>query len=180
MGDLMLRLPDFYQNSDQVRELQRVLERMTDEAEDALAETLAQLFPETAYGWGLRLWEEAYGIGVDLSRPTEYRRSRVVAKLRGQGTSTVSMIQSVAESYTNGQVEIIEQSGEFHFVVKFVSRYGVPPNIEDLQAAINEIKPAHLAYVFEYLYRTWGQVKAHTWDDLKRNTWNQVREGELS
>ena len=180
MNELMLRLPECYQNSVQVRELERILGNMTGGAADAVEETLDQLFPQTAYGWGLRLWEEAYGIPVDLSRPLEFRRTRVISKLRGQGTSTVEMIQSVAESFTNGRAEIVEHNDEFYFVVRFVSQYGVPPNIEDLQAAINEIKPAHLAFIFEYLYRTWGQVKPFTWGALAMRQWRDVKESELN
>lgn len=179
MTDLMVKLPEHYQNSPQVRELQRVLGLMADEAEGALEETLAQFFPQTAYGWGLELWERAYGIPVDLSKPLEYRRTRVISKLRGQGATTVAMIQNVAESFSNGQVEIEEHNDEFYFVVRFTSNYGVPPNIEDLRAAINEIKPAHLAWLFEYLYRTWGQAGAYTWGALAEHTWDDLKGGTL-
>ncbi|QNL45707.1 YmfQ family protein [Oscillibacter hominis] len=178
MSDLMVKLPPCYQNSAQVRELQRVMGEMTGAAGESVEELLLQLNPRTASGWGLSMWEEAYGVPVDLSRPEEYRRSRLLSKVRGQGAATCELIRSVAESFTNGEVEIVEHNSEFYFVVKFVSRLGVPPNIDDLRSAISEIKPAHLDFIFEYLYRTWGEVKPLTWGQAKTHTWGEIREGE--
>lgn len=179
MTDLMVKLPAHYQNSPQMRELQRVIGLMGNDVEAARDELFAQLSPKTAYGWGLELWERAYGISVDLSKPLEYRRTRVVAKQRGRGATTVAMIQNVAESFTNGQVAIEEHNDESYFVVRFTSNYGVPPNIEDLRDAINEIKPGHLDWLFEYLYRTWGQLTPYTWGALAAHTWDELKGGTL-
>lgn len=176
--DLMLQLPELYR-SIPFAELQRVLGEMCRRAGADLELTLRQLWPQTASGWGLELWETAYGIPIDLSKDEEFRRTRVISKLRGQGTPTVSLIQAVAASFANGQVEVVEHSDEYYFVIKFVSVMGVPPNIEDLAAAVNEIKPAHLSFMFEYLYRLWRDLKSYTWRELSRKTWQDVREASL-
>ncbi|MGI6029756.1 MAG: putative phage tail protein [Candidatus Heteroscillospira sp.] len=179
-AELIMQLPEFWRKSAPLCELERVLGAAAAAAEADKEFTLRQLWPQTATGWGLELWERAYGIEPEAAKDEDYRRTRLTAKLRGQGTATVQLIQAVAQSFTNGEVEIAEYNGEARFVVKFTSRYGVPPNIEDLTAAIRDIKPAHLDFVYEYLFRQWGAVKTRIWGELKNNTWQQVREGDLA
>lgn len=176
--DLMLKLPEFYR-SVPFAELQRVLGEMVRRAGEDVDFTLAQLQPQTASGWGLAMWETAYGIPVDVTKDLEFRRSRLLSKLRGQGVPTISLVQAVAASFANGEVEVIEHNDQYYFVVKFVSILGVPPNIDDLTAAINEIKPAHFNFVYEYIFHQWGLFKPYTWGQLASRTWKDLREGEL-
>lgn len=177
--DLMLQLPDFYR-SVPFAELQRVLGEMVRRAGEDVDFTMAQLWPQTASGWGLAMWETAYGIPVDVTKDLEYRRTRLLSKLRGQGVPTISLVRAVAASFANGEVEVIEHNDQYYFVVKFVSILGVPPNIDDLTAAINEIKPAHFNFVYEYIFRQWGLFKTYTWGALESRTWKDLREGQLS
>lgn len=181
MSDLIGQLPRYYRDSPQVAELERVLGVQTGALSAAHADTLAQLFVDGAT-WGLDLWEQWTGLPTDPSRPYAYRRSRITSKLRGQGTTTLGMIRDVAESFSNGEVEIDEQAAEYTIVIRFVSELGVPPNISDLMDTVNEIKPAHLAVRYEYLYRTWGQLAATgmTWGQVGQYTWGEIREEELS
>lgn len=133
--------------------------------------------------WGLNLWEMAYGLQTEAKKPYEYRRNRIISKMRGQGTVTAAMIQNVAESFAGGDVEVIENSKEHRFVIKFVGLYGVPPVLNDLSAAIDEIKPAHLAYSYAYTYLTWPMVDTANvtfseldaleliWTEFERGEW---------
>ena len=177
--DLMLQLPEFYR-SVPFAELQRVLGEMVRRAGADVDFTLAQLWPQTASGWGLAMWETAYGIPVEAAKDAEYRRSRIISKLRGQGTPTAELIRAVAASFANGEVEVVEHNDQYYFAVRFVSVLGVPPNIDDLKAAVNEIKPAHLNCIYEYVYRQWGLFKPYTWGQLAGRTWKDLREGQLT
>ncbi len=179
MRELIRELPLHYRASAPDAELQRVLSLLAAEAEASVDLTMAQLFPSTASGWGLELWERAFGISVEREKDEQFRRTRIISKIRGQGTTTLEMIRVVAAAFVNGDVEVIEHSGQYSFTVKFVSIIGVPPNIQDLTAAILEIKPAHLTFDYQYTYRTWGQLQAYTWGQLSGNTWADLREGQL-
>lgn len=99
----------------------------------------------------LEYWEKLYGLPTDLSLSTAERRERLRSKMRASGTATVAMIQNVVESFLNGKAEIIERPSDYAFDVKFISVIGVPGNLEILDAALDDVKPAHLAY--RYLYR---------------------------
>jgi len=137
-----------------------------------LDNVLNQFFVDTA-DYTLSRWEKQLGIPVNENIATEFRRSRIKSKLRGQGTITVAMIKNVAESFQNGEVNVIEDNANYSFTIKFVSTKGIPPNISDLQKAIEDIKPAHLAYTLAYTYNTWSQVSSYKWSDVSSLTWEQ-------
>lgn len=179
MSALIDRLPSYYRESRQIAELERAVGASAEALRLAKEDVFAQLWVDTAT-WGLDLWEKALGLKTEAGKSLDFRRSRVRSKLRGQGTTTAAMLQNVAESFSNGAVEIIEHPAESRFEVKFVGTVGVPPNMDDLTAAIDDIKPAHLAYTYIIIYRTWDQAAAMTWDQAGAYTWNQLKEGDLS
>lgn len=145
-----------------------------DNYNNAIADIKNQCFIETAT-WGLKFWEEMFSIPIDESRPYQFRRSVIKAKLRGSGTVTVNLIKNVAESFANGDVEVVENITPYTFGVKFVGNKGLPPNLDDLKKAINEIKPAHLAVTYIFTYNTWGMISDKTWADCNALTWSQLR-----
>ena len=179
MSTLIDLLPPYYRESRQIAELETALGDLAKSLQLAKEDVFAQLWVDTAT-WGLDLWEKALGLSTEGGMDTDYRRSRCRSKLRGQGTTTAAMLQNVAESFSNGAVEIIEYPAEARFEVKFVGTVGVPPNMDDLTAAIDDIKPAHLAYTYIIIYRTWDMVAGMTWDQAGAYTWNQLKEGDLS
>ena len=164
-----------YQNSPEVSDLQNAIGGEAQKARDACNDLLLQLNVDTAT-WGLGLWEDAYGIPHDVTKSYDFRRSQVKAKRRSQGTTTIDMIKNLAESYSNGDVDVIEHPEQYSFDVKFIGTIGIPPNMDDLTKAIEEIKPAHLTYIYIYVWITWDMVEAYnyTWDgwDAKGLTWD--------
>lgn len=110
-----------------------------------------QLNVDTAT-YGLKAWEEAYGIPVDVSKSDTERRERIKSKMRGTGTVTAAMVANVAQSFTGGEVTVVEHPETYSFTIKFSGQLGVPKRIDDVTAAIDEIKPAHLAFDYEYSY----------------------------
>ncbi|MEA4955758.1 MAG: putative phage tail protein [Pseudoflavonifractor sp.] len=172
-------LPERLRLVPEIYAMEEALGEQADRAGAALEDAKAQLVLDTAT-WGLDLWEAALGLTTEAGKSLDFRRSRVRSKLRGQGTTTAAMLQNVAESFSNGAVEIIEYPAEARFEVKFVGTVGVPPNMDDLTAAIDDIKPAHLAYTYLIIYRTWDMVAEMTWDQAGAYTWDQLKEGDLS
>lgn len=108
----------------------------------------AQLSVDTAT-WGLDIYEKELGIKTDYSKSYADRRAVVKSKMRGSGKVDRTLIKLVADAYTNGDVVI---SFDGHIIVKFTSVRGIPPNINDLQGVIEEIKPAHIAVRYEFSY----------------------------
>ena len=132
-------------------ELERVLGEEAGKLAASREDVLAQLWIDTAT-WGLDLWEQWCGLPTDRSRPYSYRRGRIKAKLRGQGATTAEMIASVVASFgfQPEQVSVTEHPADYQFEVVVSDLAAVPEDTADIQAAVNEIKPAHLDYWFTY------------------------------
>lgn len=150
MKHFIQELPRHYGRSPQDAELQRVLELMVVRAEADKDFTLEQLFPSTASGWGLTLWEEAYGLRREVGQADAQRRARVLAKIKGVGTTTAEQIQRVAQVFSASRVEVEERGAESRFIIWYVETIGEINDKEDLSAIINELKPAHLAWSIKY------------------------------
>jgi len=176
---LIARYPDFYAGSPEFKDLQAAVEPEILALWEARDSLLAQLNVETAT-WGLKYWEQTLGIPVEESKDVSYRRSRIQSKLRGAGVTTVALIKNVAESFANGEVEVTEYPSLFKLEITFVSRIGVPPNIDDLTTALKEILPAHLAWDYVYIYRTYDQLTPYTYGQLSAYTYDQLRNEVLS
>ncbi len=175
MGNkLVSYLPAFMRKSKIFNEIFRGEEKALKAVEASIEEVQQQLNIDTAT-WGLELYEAELGIKTDLSKDLEERRSVIKSKWRGTGKADARLIQLVAEAYSNGQVQV---SFDGAIVISFVGTRGVPPNIGDLEAAINEIKPAHLPFSFRFNYLTWSEFDGfnrswQAWDDLNL-TWEQL------
>lgn len=167
---LLEHTPQEYRDAPEVQVTEEALDGQLRKIQSARDDVLAQLVVGTAT-WGLELWERAYGLETDAEKPLEQRRERVMAKIRGTGTVTEAMLKNVAESYTNGEVEVIGRPREYAVDLRFISVLGTPPNIDDLSAALDEICPAHLAYRYLYRYLLIREIhKVMTLVDLERQT----------
>lgn len=171
--DLIKYLPSFYFNSEEVKNIQASVQSEDIAVKEAIKDVLNQLFVDTAT-WGLNSWEKMLGLKIDTTETLENRRARVMTRLRGTGTVTKSMIKNVCKSFTNGEVDVIENT-DYSFTIKFVDIKGIPGNLNYLRDAIEEIKPAHLNFNFEYTYNTHNSLKLKTHDFLKNMTHDQIR-----
>jgi len=166
-------LPDYYATSRVMSGNMDAQGGELDRLWQALDGTLEQYFVSTAT-WGLELWERELGIAVDETKPEGQRRSVILSKLRGIGTVTVKMIENVAQAYDGGTVKVTMHPETYTFTVKFVDTRGIPPNLDDLKAVIEDIKPAHLAVEYAFTYTQWDELKQTTWGNLKNFTWGEV------
>lgn len=147
MRHFIAELPRHYGRSPQDRELQRVLEGMAARAEADKDFTLAQLFPSTASGWGLGLWEEAYGLLRLPGQTEEQRRSLILARIRGRRTTTVEALRDIVRTMTGLNSQVAEFYAQYYFTVTLTD---LPPDravsLRDLRDQIYLFKPAHLDF----------------------------------
>lgn len=179
MIDLMAYLPELYENNVAMKELQGILSEFVTKFDDGRNEVLDNCFISTASKL-LSRYEKIFGLNIDISKNDEFRRERLKAKVRGSGTTTNQLIEQVASSFSNGEVEVIEDSKNYTFYVKFIGTLGIPGNIADLKLTIEEIKPAHLAFDFIYTYNTWKVVETLTWEEVSAYTWEQIRTAKIT
>lgn len=173
--NLIELLPSFYHSSEFVKAYMNANTIEIDKLKDSINDLVANLYVKTAT-WGLDYFEEELGLETDKSKSYEERRERILAKKRGQGTTTKAMLKSTAEAFSGGEVEIIELFNDYTFKLKFIGTKGVPANLEDFRSVIEEIKPAHLAYVLEFTYNTHRDLKTKTHSQLNMKTHKEIRE----
>ncbi|MFK0522550.1 YmfQ family protein [Paenibacillus illinoisensis] len=175
--ELFSYLPSYYETSRVMQADMQAKGTEMDLLYQALDETLDQFFVRTAT-WGLEFWEQELGLEPDRLKPVEQRRAVVESKLRGAGTFSGRLVANVAEAYAGGKVDVTFQPEAWSFTVSFVDTMGIPPNIDDLKRAIDELKPAHMAVEYEYRYLVWDDLdrKQVTWDELDAAslTWNEL------
>lgn len=172
--ELIKLLPEYYDENVTMQTLQSILSKETDDLETGLSDTISECFASTASVL-LSRYENLLGLTIDVTKENDYRRERICAKLAETGTTTKEMIESVSKSYSNGEVEVIEDNANSRFVIRFVGTLGIPGNMADLKLTIEEIKPAHLAVEYEYIYNTWSDISALTWQQATSYTWEKIR-----
>ncbi len=180
MKELMNYLPENYAASPEMAALQAAIQPEISAVWAARRGMLQQTDPRTATEWGIALWEQAFGLTPDDSKDLDFRRSRVVAQIRGSGTVTAGHIKEVAESFSNGEVEVVEFFSGYHLEIRFVGTVGIPPNLDDLEAVLNSILPAHLSWEFVIYFRTHGELTSLTHTQLAAYTHTTIREGDLT
>jgi len=97
--------PSYYQDAATYLQIQNAKAQEYDLLQEKIDDLRLQLNPATAT-WGLKYYEKELGIYTDESKPIEDRRSNVISKRRGFGNLSAELIQSVARSFTNGEVTV--------------------------------------------------------------------------
>jgi uncharacterized protein YmfQ (DUF2313 family) len=176
--EMLAETPPYFEEFYETRALLDAEGKQLDELQADIRDAFDQAFVDTAT-WGLDRWEQIFGIPTDTGKPVDQRRSVIKSKIRGTGTVRVSLIQSVAQAYSNGTVTVSQQTELYQFTVQFSGQVGAPPNLGDLKAAIDEIKPAHLAVVYTFRYLTIAEVEAMTIAEIEDTTLDHFSGGGL-
>ncbi|MSS91381.1 DUF2313 domain-containing protein [Eisenbergiella tayi] len=177
--ELSQYVPQFIANITEIKEIYSTEGYELGILQNVFEDIFSQGFISTAT-WGLLRWEEVFGVTTNVSLSYEQRREIIMAKIRGQGTTTAEMIKDAAEAFSGGEVEVIEDNPNYHFIVRFIGIYGIPRNMQAFITMLEEIKPAHLWYTFDYKYVKWNDLKPKTWNDLRPYTWNGLRINEIT
>ena len=170
--NLINKLPSFYDN-DITRPIQNSFTVEADLINDKVEKTLNQFFVDSAT-YGLDKWEKMLGISKN-NNDIQTRRENIKAKMRSRGTTTVSVIKNICEAYSNGIVEVIVNHSDYSFIIDFVGTIGIPKAFAELDKAIEEIKPAHLAHSYKFNYNTHSDISNYTHEQLANYTHDEVR-----
>ncbi len=152
---LIEQYPEFLRESPEFADLQAALQTEMDALRARLESMAEQLVLDTAT-WGLDLWESTLGLVPGRAMGLRARRARIAAKLRGAGTSTVEAVRQVVESFTGGEVTVIEHASQFRVELKFSSEHVL--DLGQVTAALREMLPAHLVFGLEFTAGEAGQI----------------------
>ncbi|ANY74535.1 phage portal protein [Paenibacillus ihbetae] len=169
-------LPSFYHGIRDMKAIANAEGAELDKLDESLVDMIDQYYPETAT-WALSLYEQDLSIPVNPSKPLEHRRSVVISKMRGSGKVSASMLKNVAQAYERGSIEVSVQPAEYKVTIHFRDTLGIPPNLSDLQSAIEAIKPAHMAVDYALRYLTIAEVEGMTVEQLTATTQDRLLGG---
>ena len=173
---LLNMLHKVYRKDKWIRELFKAAGLEIDKAGEAIDEINAQYFINTATDWGLKLYEWELGI-TKPSKTLDARRSTVEAKWKTGGKVDIALLQDVADSWKNGDINVTFPDGKIH--ITFVGEYGVPKDLDDLYSALDEVKPAHLAIVYTFRYLLIKDIhEVMTLNEVQNTTLRKFAGGE--
>lgn len=98
--------------------------------------------------WGMRYWEQRYGIIPDETKPIEERRQAVIQKRGKAQAMTPATLEQILEALTQREVAVSEDNSNYRFTVSI----GEGTSHVDYEAVIkkvNTVKPSHLEYSIE-------------------------------
>lgn len=161
-------LPPYYQASKLLASILQVEGAQFDQLYSAVSDLLNQWFPATAT-WTLGTWETILGLPPNPSLTTDSgRQQRIIALLSSNATATIEKVVSVANTFNDGQITVVEDFAAYTVILSFVSQSGLPANITDFQNAMRNLIPAHLGISYVFRYLTWDRLDSYNW------TWNQL------
>ena len=169
-------LPTFIAKGNIIKDIYESQQAEIDLLNNDIQDLTNNLFVETST-WSLEKREKEYNIPIDLDDTLENRISRILAKMVSKGQPfTKETIETIANQFVNGEVEVIEHLEEDYFTVKFISTMGIPPKIQDVYDAINEIKASWLDVEYEFTYNTEGDIENSRWteEELEQFTEEEI------
>lgn len=173
MADMMKLIPTYYRKSKIMQTIVNVLEAEIN-AIGAAAQLLNMEFCIDTANETIGRWETGHGL-QNTDDDIYKRRARIKAKMRGTGTMTKKEFENLLKSYT-GEVDITVDAKNSAMHIALLDIYGIPRNNDDILYAIEEFKPAHLAYVVQYSFNTWQAAanKFSTWESVKNMTFLEL------
>ncbi|NFN93605.1 DUF2313 domain-containing protein [Clostridium botulinum] len=135
-------VPSFLSGDKILSKVYEEQQKQVDSTNADIQDLINQCFVETAT-WGLDTWEKELSIQNNINYSYAIRRSRVLAKLKGQGTTTIEAIKNICMSFVE-DVEVIEHNDKYYFEINLLSHKGFPSGFDTLYDSIREVKPSHL------------------------------------
>ena len=171
MSDMIKRLPLYYRKSKVTADLYDLIEKELSSMKSCISQTDMRLFIVTTDD----VERHEYDVGLyPISTDIETRRARVIARLQGNGALTVKSLSELVSLYEKTGCSIEELFNENTVVITFDGRVGIPYNLDELNATIEELKPAHIQIEYAFLKNTWNDArrKVGTWNGASKFTWD--------
>lgn len=174
--DKILRLlHKIFRNDIITNEIAGVTGKQIDNIEIIIKDIENQNYFDTAT-WGLDIFEKELDLKHNFTKTPDERRKIISAKWRGVGILTLELIQQTVDALIDYYVSV---SFTGKIVINFSEKIGYPKNLNDIYAAIEDIKPAHLGVEYIFRFRKHEEVARYRHRDLSGFTHKQIREQEI-
>ena len=150
---MLLRITDIYGKSYVGKWIFEVMGAEIDPAWDRVEELKQQAFPVTAT-WGLKYWEQRYGIYPDESIPIEKRRRKVLSYRMPRLPMNPVRMERILSAASGRKVEVKENIAPYTFEITIDGNSSIQVDLMDLFDLIEKIKPAHQSYRVAFVKNT--------------------------
>lgn len=141
------RLPYYYRKSKVVEELYTVVQKILDKISADISDEDLSLFITTTTDFTLHERD----VGITAAKGSdEDRRSKVIAKLQGNGVLTVEALKALVGAFGE-KIDVQEDYSKYIVRLVFSNREGQPKNINEILSAVDEVKPAHICIGTNYV-----------------------------
>ena len=144
---MMSRVSPIYENSYVGKWLFEVMGIEMDQARQIVESLREQCYLERCT-WGIRYWEQRYGIDPNENLDLETRRAAVIQKRGKKQPLTPATLEEILEAMTGRPVSVDEDNENYRFKVSIDEGTSVVDYIAVIKK-INTVKPSHLAYSIE-------------------------------
>lgn len=124
-------------------------------------------------------YENFMGLEYKNGWSLQDRKDRIIYTLLSKNIFTPQVLKEQAKIFTNGEIEVIEDYGNYSFTIKFTSVVGVPSNLDNFKNFIHINKPAHLNFSIEFRYNTHNQVAYLFHNSLKVKSHKEIYDTRL-
>lgn len=145
LGDLMLDTvsPIYDQSAMTLYAFEAFGETISQDRDFIEGDFIAQMLPQTAT-WGLRLWEDEYGITTDVSKTIEQRRQYLMGAMYKHSPITPKRIEEMVYAVTGTECEVEENTAPNTVTI---SIFGYVSNLKQLKNELDVKLPAHIHYL---------------------------------
>lgn len=175
--ELKLYLPIIYRDILEYEALSSAEGYFIEDIEQKTEQVVEDSFLSTMSEERLVEWENALGIPASTDS-IERRRSVVLAKFRGTGKLSGTLIKAIVNAFTGGTASVAFADGVLNVRI-------APPsstfNDFSTEAVVKELstrKPAHIALKVELAYITWGQLRDSfsSWQEISNAfaSWDDI------
>lgn len=145
-------LPGYYKKSEFITCLNAALENEKTIFKAYLDSIKQEFFIKTAQEY-IYNWEREFNVPSYLSQSLTTRRGNVLARLRGFGTLTKSLLKKIVEGFYEGEViRIVEDFDNSIVYMYFTTLTELPENYLEFERSLNELFPAHLGYEYSFVF----------------------------
>lgn len=172
---MMNRVSPIYENSYVGKWLFEVMGMEMDTAR-MLVESLRQQCYLEQCTWGMRYWEQRYGIETDETKDLEARRAIVAAKRGRRRSLTPASLEELLEELTGRKITVTEDNPKYQFTIQVGEGEAVVDYVAVI-TRVNTVKPSHLTYSIElprggklnlYFGAAMHEVKTITYTDYDK------------
>lgn len=159
------KLPSYYKKSFFIRYLSNALENEKILFLEYVERIKKEYFIKTTQNY-IYDWEREFRVPSYLSQDLQTRRGNVLARFRGNGTTTKDYLKNIIEGFYEGEsINITEDFEDSIIVLDFETMKELPENYSELQRSINELLPSHFGYGYKFSFAldkyTYEQLEAY-------------------